>query len=52
MNLARQALSRKQAAKTLSELGKAIEPLMPGLHAYRRKARQEAGREQDQSDAD
>ncbi|MHC4879713.1 MAG: PP2C family protein-serine/threonine phosphatase [Planctomycetota bacterium] len=36
---AREALDRKRSARALSEIGKAIEALMTGLHAHRRKVR-------------
>ncbi len=36
---AREALDRKRSARAMSEIGKAVDALMTGLHAHRRKVR-------------
>lgn len=39
VSAAREALDRKQVARALSEIGKAVDCLMTGLHAHRKKVR-------------
>ena len=51
VSAARQALDKKLGARALSELGKAVDLLMTGLHAHRKKLKSQAANENNNTTA-